>query len=128
MCPCLTQPHVYVVRRGWGGEEQQVGIPGVEAAMQGLRNRLQVQVFDAPHLQPRLLSCTHKLLMRNHDGSERKTKIKYNEMKPEEGKEWIWRCRRPEGNGRKTQRDFNIFALQNFASSYFLSSASLRVS
>lgn len=66
---CLTQPHVNVVRGCGGGEEQQVGISSVEVAVQGLGNRLQVQVLDAPHLQARLLSRIHKLFMGNHDGS-----------------------------------------------------------
>ncbi|TNN69822.1 hypothetical protein EYF80_019890 [Liparis tanakae] len=63
-------------RKGGGGEEQYVGVPGEEAAMQGLRNRLQVHVLDTPNLQARLLPCTRKLLMGNHDGSERKMDMK----------------------------------------------------
>lgn len=58
-----------VVRGCRGGEEQQVGVSGVEAAVQRLGNWLQVHVLDAPHLQARLLSCIRKLFVGNHDGS-----------------------------------------------------------
>lgn len=51
------------------GEEQNVGVSSVEVAVQGLGNRLQIQVLNAPHLQARLLSSIHKLFMANHDGS-----------------------------------------------------------
>lgn len=55
--------------------------------MQGLGNRLQVQVLDTPHLQPGLLSCSRKLLMGNHDGSERERDR--DEMKEEGGTEGV---------------------------------------
>lgn len=65
-----TDPHVDVVGRSLGGEEQHVGVAGVEGAMQGLRTRLQVQVLDAPRLEAWLLPSCGKLLMGNHDVSE----------------------------------------------------------
>lgn len=74
-----------VVRGGWGGEEQQVGVPGVEVAVRVLRKRLQVQVLDAPHLQARLLSCSLKLLMGNHVGSADKETQKKKKKMEEEG-------------------------------------------
>lgn len=58
-----------VVRGRRGGEEQQVGVSSVEAAVQVLGDHLQVQVLDAPHLQAGLLPCIRKLFMGNHDGS-----------------------------------------------------------
>lgn len=57
------------VRGRRGGVEQQVGVSSVEVAVQGLGNRLQVQVLDTPHLQARLLPRVHKLFMGNHGGS-----------------------------------------------------------
>lgn len=65
-----TDPHVDEVGRSCGGVEQQVGVALVEGAVQGLGNRFQVQFFDAPHLEPWLLSSCCKLLMGNHDVSE----------------------------------------------------------
>lgn len=72
----LTKPHVYVVWGGGGGEEQQVGVPGEEAAVQSFGDRLQVQVLDPPHLQAGLLPCCRKLLMGHHDGYEEREKKK----------------------------------------------------
>lgn len=65
-----TDPHVDEVGGSCGGVEQQVGVARVEGAVQGLRNWLQVQALDAPHLKPWLLSSCFKLLMGNHDVSE----------------------------------------------------------
>lgn len=70
LCLGPTEPHVDVVRRSFGGVQQQVGVSLIERAMQGLRHRLQVQVLDAPHLEPWLLPSCGKLLMGNHDVSE----------------------------------------------------------
>lgn len=65
-----TDPNVDEVGRSCGGVEQQVGVADVEGAVQGLRNLFQVQVLDAPHLEPLLLPSCCELLMGNHDVSE----------------------------------------------------------
>lgn len=65
-----TDPNVDEVGRSCGGVEQQVGVADVEGAVQGLGNLFQVQVLDAPHLEPWLLPSCCELLMGNHDVSE----------------------------------------------------------
>lgn len=69
----LTQPHVDVVGWSCGGEEQQVGVSGVKAAIQFFGDRLQVQVLDTPDLQAGLLPRTFKFLMMNHGGAAGRT-------------------------------------------------------
>lgn len=71
-----TDPHVDVVGRSRGGEEQQVGVAGVKGAMQGHGTRLQVQFLDAPHLEAWLLPSCGKLLMGSHDVSEERRRRK----------------------------------------------------
>lgn len=82
------------------GEEQQVGVSSVEVAMQTFGDRLQVHVLDTPHLQPRLLPRTLKLLMGHHDDSERKGEVDHEKERDKEEEKYS-----RGGRGKEVQKD-----------------------
>lgn len=62
----LTLPSVDIVSVGIG-VQHDIAVSLKELAVQGSRDRYQVHLLNAPHLQSRLLAGPVELLLQNHD-------------------------------------------------------------